>query len=78
MENLTLSFRDPMGTRTDAELLEVLRRAWLLPSSSTSSSADAGKFNLDSVVSDEGNAFHELCNHDNFDSFVGRFELQRR
>jgi len=39
-----------MSTRTDAELMEALRRAWLV----SESTEEAGKFNLDTVVSDEG------------------------
>jgi len=39
-----------MSTRTDAEMMEALRRAWLV----SSSNEEVGRFNLDTVVSDEG------------------------
>ena len=47
--------RDPQHTRTDAELLDVLRRAWLLPKEGLPvDSTTEAKFSLNSVVSDEG------------------------
>ena len=50
--------RDPQNTRTDAELLDVLRRAWLLPKEGTPvDPATEAKFSLDSAVSDEGECF---------------------
>ena len=47
--------RDPQNTRTDAELLDVLKRAWFLPKDRTEVDlATEAKFSLDSAVSDEG------------------------
>ena len=45
---------DPQGLRTDAELISVLQRAWLLPSDGTSDPVAEAKFSLDSTVGDEG------------------------
>ena len=47
-------FRDPLSLRTDAELIEVLQRAWLLPKEGPVDSAVEAKFSLNSVVGDEG------------------------
>ncbi|KAJ7591654.1 multidrug resistance-associated ABC transporter [Mycena floridula] len=47
---------DPQNSRTDAELITVLQRAWLLPSEGTDPVAEA-KFSLSSTVSDEGGNF---------------------
>lgn len=47
-------FRDPKGLCTDAELISVLQRAWLLPRDGTSDPAAEVKFSLDSTVGDEG------------------------
>lgn len=46
--------RDPQGTRTDAELISALQRAWLLPREGVSDPAAEAKFSLFSTVSDEG------------------------
>ena len=46
--------RDPQGLRTDAEVIAVLQRAWLLPKVGPVDSAVEAKFSLDSVVGDEG------------------------
>ncbi|KAF5390987.1 hypothetical protein D9757_004049 [Collybiopsis confluens] len=48
---------DPMGTRTDAELISALQRAWLLPRDGTKDPAAEAKFNLDATVGDEGSNF---------------------
>ncbi|KAH9920031.1 multidrug resistance-associated ABC transporter [Epithele typhae] len=49
---------DPQNTRTDAELLESLRRAWLLPKEGAPIDATTeAKFSLDSTVSDEGSNY---------------------
>ncbi|KAF5370913.1 hypothetical protein D9615_009789 [Tricholomella constricta] len=48
---------DPQGLRTDAELISVLQRAWLLPSDGTIDAAAEAKFSLDSTVGDEGSNF---------------------
>ena len=46
--------RDPQSMRTDAEVIAVLQRAWLLPKEGPVDFAVEAKFSLDSVVSDEG------------------------
>ncbi|KAF8066646.1 multidrug resistance-associated ABC transporter [Lyophyllum atratum] len=48
---------DPQGLRTDAELISVLQRAWLLPSDGTSDPIAEAKFSLNSTVGDEGANF---------------------
>ncbi|KAE9399630.1 multidrug resistance-associated ABC transporter [Gymnopus androsaceus JB14] len=48
---------DPMGTRTDAELISALQRAWLLPRDGTKDPAAEAKFSLDATVGDEGANF---------------------
>jgi len=48
---------DPMKTRTDAELLEALRRAWLLPPDGTKDPIAEAKFGLDATVGDEGSNY---------------------
>lgn len=48
---------DPENTRTDAELISALRRAWLLPQDGSSDPAAEAKFSLDSPVNDEGSNF---------------------
>ncbi|KAF8915697.1 multidrug resistance-associated ABC transporter [Mucidula mucida] len=48
---------DPQHTRTDAELISVLQRAWLLPSGGVSDPAADAKFRLDATVGDEGANF---------------------
>ncbi|TFK49961.1 multidrug resistance-associated ABC transporter [Heliocybe sulcata] len=45
---------DPQGTRTDAELISALQRAWLLPRDASSDQTHEAKFSLDASVSDEG------------------------
>ena len=46
--------RDPQGLRTDAELISVLQRAWLLPKDGPANPVAEAKFSLDSAVGDEG------------------------
>ena len=47
--------RDPQATRTDAELISVLRRAWLLPQEGVPiDPVTETKFSLDASVNDEG------------------------
>jgi ABC-type multidrug transport system fused ATPase/permease subunit len=48
---------DPQGTRTDAELISALQRAWLLPREGPPDPAAEAKFSLDSKVGDEGSNF---------------------
>ncbi|GJJ12903.1 hypothetical protein Clacol_007149 [Clathrus columnatus] len=48
---------DPEKSRTDAELIFALRRAWLLPQIGASDPAAEAKFNLDASVGDEGSNF---------------------
>lgn len=51
------SARDPERSRTDAELISALRRAWLLPQIGVVDQAAEAKFSLDSSVGDEGSNF---------------------
>ncbi|KII85509.1 hypothetical protein PLICRDRAFT_145262 [Plicaturopsis crispa FD-325 SS-3] len=48
---------DPQGTRTDAELLSALQRAWLLPRDGSTDPAAEAKFSLDSTVGDDGSNY---------------------
>ncbi|TEB30865.1 multidrug resistance-associated ABC transporter [Coprinellus micaceus] len=48
---------DPQRLRTDAELISVLQRAWLLPRDGTKDPVAEAKFSLDSSVGDEGSNF---------------------
>ncbi|CAL1711021.1 unnamed protein product [Somion occarium] len=49
---------DPQGTRTDAELISALKRAWLLPrDGSPVDPIVEAKFSLDASVSDEGSNY---------------------
>ncbi|TFK23810.1 ATP-dependent bile acid permease [Coprinopsis marcescibilis] len=48
---------DPQRTRTDAELIQVLQRAWLLPAEGPVDPSTEAKFSLDSVVGDDGSNF---------------------
>ncbi|PIL27467.1 ATP-binding cassette transporter [Ganoderma sinense ZZ0214-1] len=48
---------DPLNTRTDAEILDSLKRAWLLPRDGPPDSVAESKFSLDSLVSDEGSNY---------------------
>ncbi|EJD02283.1 multidrug resistance-associated ABC transporter [Fomitiporia mediterranea MF3/22] len=49
---------DPQNTRTDAEIISALRRAWLIPPEGTPMDAAAErKFSLDAAVSDEGSNY---------------------
>ena len=50
--------RDPLNTRTDAEILDALKRAWLLPKEGPVDPVTEAKFSLDSQVSDEGTGLH--------------------
>lgn len=52
--DLTNIHSDPQHSRTDAELISVLQRAWLLPRDGVKDPAAEAKFSLDSTVSDEG------------------------
>ena len=49
------TYRDPRKTKTDAELISLLQRAWLLPRDGDPQDPVAeAKFSLDSLVGDEG------------------------
>ncbi|KAF4607269.1 hypothetical protein EYR38_001330 [Pleurotus pulmonarius] len=48
---------DPEASRTDAELISVLQRAWLLPRSGHSDPIAEAKFSLESTVGDEGSNY---------------------
>ncbi|KAJ2916152.1 hypothetical protein MD484_g4261, partial [Candolleomyces efflorescens] len=48
---------DPQRLRTDAELISVLQRAWLLPRDGQSDPVAEAKFSLDASVGDEGSNF---------------------
>lgn len=48
---------DPMGTRTDAELISVLQRCWLLPEAGKSDPVAEAKFDLNATVGDEGSNY---------------------
>ncbi|KIM43822.1 hypothetical protein M413DRAFT_434825 [Hebeloma cylindrosporum] len=48
---------DPLNLRTDAELISVLQRAWLLPRDGPPDPIAEAKFSLDSTVGDEGANF---------------------
>ncbi|KAI0360724.1 multidrug resistance-associated ABC transporter [Trametes cingulata] len=48
---------DPTNTRTDAELIDSLRRAWLLPRDGSPDPAAEAKFSLTANVSDEGSNY---------------------
>lgn len=48
---------DPQNTRTDAEIIEALKRAWLLPREGPVDAATEAKFSLDAPVSDEGSNY---------------------
>ncbi|THU93933.1 multidrug resistance-associated ABC transporter [Dendrothele bispora CBS 962.96] len=48
---------DPLGTRTDAEIISLLQRAWLLPHEGPVDPVVEAKFSLDSTVGDEGSNF---------------------
>lgn len=52
--------RDPQGTRTDAELISALQRAWLLPKDGPTDPVIEAKFSLDSTVGDEGETIRHL------------------
>jgi ATP-binding cassette, subfamily C (CFTR/MRP), member 1 len=45
---------DPQKTRTDAELLSALQRAWLLPQDGSKDATAEAKFGLEAAVGDEG------------------------
>jgi ATP-binding cassette subfamily C (CFTR/MRP) protein 1 len=47
-------YSDPLGLRTDAELISALQRAWLLPKDGKPDPVAEAKFSLDSTVGDEG------------------------
>ena len=46
--------RDPQNTRTDAEIISALQRAWLLPRDGPVDTVTEAKFSLNASVSDEG------------------------
>ncbi|KAF9447357.1 multidrug resistance-associated ABC transporter [Macrolepiota fuliginosa MF-IS2] len=49
---------DPQGTKTDAELISALQRAWLLPrEGSTPNPAAEAKFSLNATIGDEGSNY---------------------
>ncbi|KDQ53927.1 hypothetical protein JAAARDRAFT_38897 [Jaapia argillacea MUCL 33604] len=48
---------DPQASRTDAEIISALRRAWLLPKEDAPNAVADAKFSLDSPVTDEGSNF---------------------
>ncbi|KAH8103325.1 P-loop containing nucleoside triphosphate hydrolase protein [Cristinia sonorae] len=49
---------DPQGTRTDAEIISALKRAWLLPAEGSPVDSEAeAKFSLDAPVTDEGSNY---------------------
>ncbi|KAK0467750.1 multidrug resistance-associated ABC transporter [Desarmillaria tabescens] len=48
---------DPQGSKTDAELISVLQRAWLLPPDGVNNPIAEAKFSLDATVGDEGSNF---------------------
>ncbi|KAF5360296.1 hypothetical protein D9758_009166 [Tetrapyrgos nigripes] len=48
---------DPTGMRTDAELISLLQRAWLLPKEGSVDPVIEAKFSLDSTVGDEGSNY---------------------
>lgn len=66
---------DPQNTRTDAELIEALKRAWLLPREGPVDGSAEAKFSLDAPVSDEGGSW-PVCVPDGADNAVcDRLEL---
>jgi ATP-binding cassette, subfamily C (CFTR/MRP), member 1 len=52
-----LPLSDPLNAKTDAELISLLQRAWLLPQDGVKDSAAETKFSLDASVGDEGSNF---------------------
>ncbi|KAI0746725.1 multidrug resistance-associated ABC transporter [Daedaleopsis nitida] len=48
---------DPQNTRTDVEITDSLKRAWLLPRDGPVDPVTESKFSLDSTVSDEGSNY---------------------
>jgi hypothetical protein len=54
-----LSFRDPQGSKTDAELILALQQAHLLPPSGSSVPADR-KFELEAVIREGGRSSASL------------------
>lgn len=59
---------DPQQSRTDAEVIEALRRAWLLPREGQPADPIAeAKFGLNTAVGDEGSLPHSSCTCDNVD-----------
>ncbi|KAL6300347.1 multidrug resistance-associated ABC transporter [Sparassis latifolia] len=48
---------DPQNTRSDAELISVLQRAWLLPRDGSHDPVAEAKFSLDCAVNDEGSNY---------------------
>ncbi|RPD65442.1 multidrug resistance-associated ABC transporter [Lentinus tigrinus ALCF2SS1-7] len=48
---------DPQHSRTDAQIIDSLKRAWLIPREGPVDPATEAKFSLDSTVSDEGSNY---------------------
>lgn len=71
------AFRDPQGTKTDAELISALQRAWLLPREGKDAAAET-KFGLDAIVSDEGFCFIVMLTHDIHNALSFRLQFQCR
>lgn len=74
---LTNHVRDPQATKTDAELIEALKRAWLLPREGAADVATEAKFSLDASVNDEG-PFEFIVFRVHRLTEGCRFKLQRR
>ena len=62
--------RDPLNTRTDAEILDALKRAWLLPKEGPVDPVTEAKFSLDSQVTDEGTGLRPTPTHLVLTSYV--------
>ncbi|KAJ8457503.1 hypothetical protein ONZ45_g18288 [Pleurotus djamor] len=69
---------DPEATRTDAELISALQRAWLLPRSGKVDPVVEAKYSLDATVGDEGILFVETLFLDEIEDRLSRLKLQRR
>ncbi|KAK0242171.1 multidrug resistance-associated ABC transporter, partial [Armillaria nabsnona] len=48
---------DPQSSRTDAELISVLQRVWLLPPDGVKDPVTEARFSFDAIVGDEGSNF---------------------
>ena len=69
-------FRDPQNTRTDAEIISALQRAWLLPRDGPVDAVTEAKFSLNASVSDEGDK--QVFSTRGVPLSRIRFQLQRR